>query len=143
MDKQARIREMILQLKQIKEDKDLTNQDILEMVEASGGITSMSSIRRVFAEGSENLSFNYRNTIQPIAHALLAINEAEKVTEMDDNILQAQMDGLKQACEIKDAIIKDLQKELEAEQRKVAHLLNEVELQNLMLRKLLREKAGE
>lgn len=49
MDKQARTREIIIQLKTIKEDKDLTNQDILDLVEASGGVTSMTTIRRVFA----------------------------------------------------------------------------------------------
>ena len=127
MDKQARIREIILQLKTIKEDKDLSCQDIFEMVEASGGVTSMSTIRRVFADGSENLGFSYRNTIQPISRAMLAVNEEIKVSEQDDNVLQAQLDGLKQVCELKDTLINELQKELEAEQRKTAHLLKEVE----------------
>lgn len=137
MDKQARIREIILQLKTIKEDRDLTNQDILEMVEASGGVTSISTIRRVFAEGSENQSFSYRNTIQPISHALLAISEAEKVSDVDENVLQAQLDALKQVAELKDVLIADLQRELEAERRKVEHLAKEVERQGKMLDKLL------
>ena len=135
--KQKRIREIILQLKTIKEDKDLTNQEILEMVEASGGVTSISTIRRVFAQGSENESFSYRNTIQPISHALLAISEPEKVADVDENVLQAQLDALKQVAELKDAMIADLQKELEAERRKVEHLAKEVERQGEMLDKLL------
>ena len=137
MDKQARIREIILQLKTIKEDTDLTNQEILEMVEASGGITSISTIRRVFAQGSEYENFSYRNTIQPISHALLAISEPEKVTDVDENVLQAQLDALKQVAELKDAMIADLQRELEAERRKVEHLAKEVERQGKMLDKLL------
>lgn len=137
MDKQARTREIIIQLKTIKEDKDLTNQDILDLVEASGGVTSMTTIRRVFAEGSENQSFSYRNTIQPISHALLAINEQEKVSELDENVLQAQLDALKQVVELKDTLISELQKDLDAEQRKVAHLLKQVEQQSRMLDKLL------
>lgn len=143
MDKQQRIREIILQLKTIKEDKDLTNQDILEMVEGNGDSTSMSTLRRLFAEGSENQSFNYRATIQPIAKAMLAIAEQEKVADVDENVLQAQLDGLKQVCELKDTMIRELQKELDAEQRKVAHLLKQVEQQSKMLDVLLREKAGE
>lgn len=138
MDKQSRIREIILQLKTIKEDKDLTNQDILEMVEASGGSTSMTTLRRLFAEGSENQSFNYRTTIQPIAKVMLAIAEQEKVADVDDNVLQAQLDGLKQICELKDSMIQSLERELEAERRKVAHLLTQVERQGKMLDKLLR-----
>lgn len=137
MDKQARTREIIIQLKTIKEDKDLTNQDILDLVEASGGVTSMTTIRRVFAEGSENQRFSYRNTIQPISHALLAINKQEKVSELDENVLQAQLDALKQVVELKDTLISELQKDLDAEQRKVAHLLKQVEQQGRMLDKLL------
>jgi hypothetical protein len=127
MDKQERIREIILQLKTIKADQELTNQDILEMVEASGGITSISTIRRVFAEGSENQSFNFRNTIQPISRAMLATNETTKVSDQDENLLQAQLDGLKQVCELKDTLLNDLQKALEAEQRKVEFLKLQVE----------------
>lgn len=137
MDKQARTREIIIQLKTIKEDKDLTNQDILDLVEAAGGVTSMTTIRRVFADGSENQNFSYRNTIQPISHALLAVSESEKVTELTDSVLQAQLDGLKQACELKDSIIEAQQKELEAERAKVAHLVKEVERLGKMLDKLL------
>lgn len=137
MDKQARTREIILKLKSIKEEKELSCQEILEMVEACGGVTSMTTIRRVFADGSENQGFSYRATIQPISHALLAVSEAEKVTEMNDNVLQAQLDGLKQACELKDTVIDALQRELEAEQKKVAHLLKETERMGKMLDKLL------
>ena len=132
MDKQARTREIIIQLKNIKEDKDLTNQDILDLVEASGGVTSMTTIRRVFAEGSENQSFSYRNTIQPISHAMLAISE-----QLDENVLQAQLDALKQVVELKDALISELQRDLDAEQHKVAHLLTEVERYGKMLDKLM------
>lgn len=137
MDKQARTREIIIQLKTIKEDKDLTNQDILDLVEASGGVTSMTTIRRVFAEGSENQSFSYRNTIQPISHAMLAISEQEKVSDLDENVLQAQLDALKQVVELKDTLISELQRDLDAEQRKVAHLLTEVERYGKMLDKLM------
>ena len=137
MDKQQRIREIILQLKTIKEDKDLTNQDILELVDASGGATSMTSKRRVFAEGSENQNFNYRATIQPISHAMLAINAPEKDAELDENVLQAQFDALKQVVELKDTLIAELNKELEIEQKKVAHLLDENRRLGKMLDKLL------
>lgn len=137
MDKQEKTRQMILQLKTIKEDKELSNQDIFDMVIASGGVTSLSTVRRVFSEGSENMGFNYRNTIQPISHALLAVSESEKVTELTDSVLQAQLDGLKQACELKDSIIEAQQKELEAERAKVAHLVKEIERLGKMLDKLL------
>ena len=143
MEKQERIREIILQLKKIKEDLGLSNQDILEMVEANNDSTSPSTIHRLFAKDSENKNFNYRATIQPIFKAMTEIAKTRNVSDMDNDVLQAQLDALKQESLLKDTIIKDLQKELEAEQRKVAHLLIEAELHQKMLRRLLTDKAGE
>lgn len=134
---QAEQREMILQLKTIRSELKLTNQDIQEMVEKAGYSTSQSSIHRLFAEGSENKSFNYRATIQPVFKVLTEITEARKVTDIDENVLQAQFDALKAESLLKDEIIKTLSKELENEQRKVAHLLKQVEQQSKMIDKLL------
>lgn len=137
MEKQERIREIILQLKAIKEDLGLTNQEIQDMVEANKDSTSSSTIHRLFAPGSENKNFNYRSTIQPVFRVLTETAKAKKISDINDDVLQAQLDALKQESLLKDTIIKDLQKELEGEQRKVAHLLKQVEQQSRMLDKLL------
>ena len=139
MDKQARIREIILQLKTIKAEQNLTNQDILDMVEASGGVTSISSVRRVFAEGSENQSFSFRNTIQPISRVMLGTTEPTKIVKEDEHLLQAQMDALKQVCELKDSMLNDLQAALDAEQRKVEFLLERIKQLDKVINKLLGE----
>lgn len=68
---------------------------------------------------------------------MLAISEQEKVSELDENVLQAQLDALKQVVELKDTLISELQRDLDAEQRKVAHLLTEVERYGKMLDKLM------
>ena len=139
MDKQVRIREIILQLKTIKADQNLTNQDILEMVEASGGYTSISTVRRVFAENSENQSFNFRSTIQPISRAMLGTTEVISVANQGEILLQAQMDALKQVCELKDSMLNDMQAALEAEQRKVEFLLQRIAQLDKIINKLLEE----
>ena len=130
-------REVILQLKTIKIELDLTNQDIQEMVENAGYSTSHSSIYRLFAEGSENRTFNYRTTIQPVFKVLTEVAKSRKVTDIDETILQAQFDALKAESLLKDEIIKTLSNDLEVEKRKVAHLLKQVEQQSKMLDKLL------
>ena len=137
MDKQVRIREIILQLKTIKAEQNLTNQDIFDMVVASGGVTSISTVRRVFAEGSENQSFSFRNTIQPISRVMLGTTEPTKIVKEDEHLLQAQMDALKQVCELKDSMLNDLQAALEAEQRKVEFLLERIKQMDKMINKLL------
>lgn len=139
MDKQVRIREIILQLKTIKAEQNLTNQDIFDMVVASGGVTSISTVRRVFAEGSENQSFSFRNTIQPISRVMLGTTEPTKIVKEDEHLLQAQMDALKQVCELKDSMLNDLQAALDAEQRKVEFLLERIKQMDKMINKLLSE----
>lgn len=134
---QEQTRELILKLKAVKEERGLTHQDVLDLVEANNDSTSMSSVRRVFAEDSENHSFNFRATLQPISKALLAIAQKENVANVDDNILQVQLDALKVESQLKDSIINNLQKELDEEKRKVAFLLSQNERQGKMLDKLL------
>ena len=137
MEKQENIREIILQLKSIKRELHLSNSDIWDMVVANGYSSSPTTIHRLFAEGSENKNFNFRATIQPIFITLTATKKSQNIADIDDNVLQAQLDALKQESQLKDAIIKNLQKELEAEQRKVAHLLRQTEQQGKMLDTLL------
>ena len=71
------IRQSILRLKQKKQEQNLTNQQIFDMVLARGLSTSESSIKRVFADGSEDIcNFNYNLTIKPLNIALLDIPDS-------------------------------------------------------------------
>lgn len=134
---QEQTRELILKLKAIKEEKGLTNQEIFDLVEANNESVSASTISRMFKDGGENRSYNFRATLQPISKAVLGVIEKEKVANMDDNILQAQLDALRLENQLNESVIKNLQAELEIEKRKVAHLLKQVEQQSRMLDKLL------
>ena len=68
---------IILQLKEIKNEKQFSIQTIYCMIEKNGDHLSKSSIARVFKDGSENESFRYNDTIRPIAKALLDIETIE------------------------------------------------------------------
>ena len=65
--------ELIRQLKEIKSRDEITYPRIIERIEKNGKSVSLSTLRRVFADGSElNAdSFSYENTLMPIAEALL------------------------------------------------------------------------
>lgn len=76
-------RDVIIKLKEVREEKGLSYNDILSLVEKSGDYTSRSSIQRVFSDGSEDLTFNYERTIRPIAKALLDIETIEDTDNMD------------------------------------------------------------
>lgn len=100
------MKEIIIQLKQIKYDRELSVQDICNMVKTAGYHTSKSSVTRVFAPGSEdNNNFRYQDTIQPIARVLIGVDEEAEPLDA------AQADALKNIALLKESIIQDLQRE--------------------------------
>ena len=76
------VRELIIKLKAVKEEKGLSLNKIAELVEKNGDFISRSSIQRVFADGSEDTSFRYEDTLRPIAKALLDIETIDKSDEV-------------------------------------------------------------
>ena len=76
-------RDVILKLKEVREEKGLSYSDILDLMEKNGDFLSKSTLSRVFAEGSEDIKFRYEDTIRPIANALLDIENQEDTDSMD------------------------------------------------------------
>ena len=104
-------RELILKLKAVKEEKGLSLNRIAELVEQNGDYISRSSIQRVFADGSEETSFRYEETIRPIAKALLDIETIE-----DDDSLDIQ--AMKVLLKFKIQRIEELEQQLDKEKIK-------------------------
>ena len=99
-------REIITKLKEIRDEKGLSYNDIIKIMENKNIYpVSTSTLSRVFSDGSEDLSFNYETTIRPIAEALLDI---EEIKEDDDMDVQA----MKSLLKYKIKVIEDLEKEL-------------------------------
>lgn len=65
-------RDIILRLKRVKAARGLSCGRICSMVAEAGGSVSLSTVKRVFADGSEDWSFRVCDTVQPIADVLLA-----------------------------------------------------------------------
>ena len=119
--------ELIRQIKEIKERKKITYNDIMEALPRENGIPvlSFATVRRVFASGSENRasSFNYESTLLPISETIKRIDGSidnlpqadiilllkEQIEEKDD-LIQRLIDRLDQ----KDEIIKQFLRLLEA-----------------------------
>ena len=99
-------KEIILRLKEVREEKGLSYGDILDLMEQNNDFVSKSTISRVFSDGSENLSFRYEETIRPIAKALLDI---ETIEEDDDIDVQA----MKSLLQYKIKRIEELEQQIE------------------------------
>lgn len=98
-------RDLIVKLKEVREERNLSYNDILKLMEKNNDFLSKSTISRVFAEGSEEMSFRYEETIRPIANALLDIENIDS----GDNGLQA----LKSLLKYRDQQIEDLEQQIE------------------------------
>ena len=104
-------KDVILKLKEVRDEKQLSYGDILELMEKNGDYLSKSTISRVFQEGSEDQSFRYEETIRPIAKALLDI---ETIEEDDTTDIKA----MKSLLKLKIARIEELEGLLENEKHK-------------------------
>lgn len=99
-------RDLIIQLKEVREEKGLSYTDILSLMEKNGDYLSKSTISRVFSEGSEELSFRYEETIRPLAKVLLDIETIE-----DDDTLDTR--AMKSLLKYKIQRIEELERQLE------------------------------
>lgn len=145
-------RDVIIKLKEIREEKGLSYTDILNLMEANGDFLSKSTISRVFAEGSEETSFKYEETIRPIANALLDIETIEETDNMDIQAMKVLLkykiqrieDLERQNSELQLALSKEkiaynekLDKEREQFQRSIDFLKNQIELKDKRMDLLL------
>lgn len=102
--------EIITQLKQIKAERGLSFQRIVDMVEKSGGSISMSTVRKIFSDGSEDFNYRYEDTIKPLVVALLDINKPPEQGE-DVSLELRELDTLRMIVTFKEQTNQDLRAE--------------------------------
>jgi len=145
-------KEVIIALKQVKEEKDLSLDKILDLMELNDPTTAVSktTLSRVFAKGSEDQLFRYETTLRPIASVLLDEN-----IEVDDD---TNTKGIKAILKLKKDIIDSLEtkiktveseekekyrakleKETEKFQRSLDFVRNQIELKDKRIDHLLDE----
>lgn len=122
----TRSQELIKQLKEVKTKNEITYPRIIERMEKNGKFVSLTTLRRVFADGSEQNAgnFSYENTLMPIAEALLA---AEDVPTPPNSPYAAEIDGLKAVIHVQNeeiARLHDLKEHLEG---RITFLLEQID----------------
>ena len=86
------IQTLILDLKKAKTEKEITYPRLLDMLEANGTPLGLTTLRRVFADGSEkNDSFNYASTLAPLEAILLQ----DDIPEPETNPYAKELEGYK------------------------------------------------
>lgn len=118
--------ELIRQLKETKQKNEITFPRILERMEKNGKYVSLSTLRRVFADGSEMNanSFNLENTLMPIAEAVL---DAEEVPTPEDSPYAKEIDALKAVIHVQNEEIARLHELKEHLEGRITFLLEQIE----------------
>lgn len=122
----TRSRELITQLKEVKKKDEVTYPRIMERIEAAGHSVSLSTLRRVFAEGSEAnaASFSYEHVLLPIAGALLNVEDRPIP---DDAPNAAQMEGMKAVIRVQNEEIARLLELKEHMEDRITFLLEQID----------------
>lgn len=118
--------ELIRQLKETKLKNEITYPRIIDRMEKNGKYVSLTTLRRVFADGSENSasSFNYETTLLPIAEALLNV---EDVPTDENNPYAKEIDALKSVIHVQNEEIARLHELKEHLESRVTFLLEQIE----------------
>lgn len=106
---QERMRDIIIQLKAIKESKNLTIQNILDTLDRENQHLAKSTVIKVFSEGGEDLTYQY-DTIRTLADVMFRVYS----TDEQDN---PEIKGLKSTIQLQNIMIDQLKEQLETERR--------------------------
>ena len=107
-------KEIILKLKEVKAERNLSINDIVDM---TNNYLSKTTVQRVFAKDSENTSFRYDDTIRPLVKALLDV-DIEETDDMDTKALKSLLKLKIQRIEELESQISDLRLMLSEEKLK-------------------------
>ena len=132
-------RKVILRLKEVRTQKGLTYQDIVDACEAQNEAVSFSTVKRIFAKGSEDGSDYRTSTINAIFHAVVGTEDMElsaaEEAELTDTAKEVVTENaaLKAVVEMRDATIEELQNQIETLTSEKAALESTVSIMQIRL----------
>ena len=140
-------KEVILSLKKVKEERQLSLDKILDIMEENDPSTAVSktTLARVFRDGSEDQIFKYEGTLRPIANALLDIENYEtgddNATHLYKSILKLKKDIIieleENAGKEKVKYLEKLGEETEQFQKNIAFLREQIALKDKRIDQLM------
>ena len=138
MELKERRRELIMQLKQYREEHGFSLKRIVDIVSEyaeqnnTDDYVSLSTVKRVFRDGSEDDdSFNFDLTIRPIAAALLGLESVSPKAhdkELSISLLRYKNERIQQ-------LEKQLEDERELANRRVEFLKEQISIKDGYLQK--------
>lgn len=123
-------KKVVQRLKEVKTQKNLTCQEIVDACEALNTSVSLSTVRRIFSKGSEDGPDYRQYTINAIFNAVVGTDVSEMTTAEE---AYAENAALKAVVELKDATIADLQKQIETLTQEKSDLQHTISVMQIKL----------
>jgi len=131
---QDKIAEIITSLKKVREEEGLSYQRIVDLVEENGDHVSLSTVKRVFEDGSEGYGWQYENTLKPISAAVFGFYSPAVPATAEE------ADGLKAVIDYKSERIADLEAQLarceESYRRRLDFVKRQIDLKDARIDRL-------
>ena len=134
-----RTRKVILRLKEAREQKSLTYQEIVDICENNNESVSLSSVKRLFAKGSEDRSDYRRYTLEAIFHAVIGTEDIELTAAEEAAMTDAEKEvftensALKAMLEMERARIESMQQQIDELKREKEELEQTLSLMQVRL----------
>lgn len=136
---QKDVPKIIQDLKNAKKEKEITYPRLLDMLEANGTPLGLTTLRRVFADGSEkNDSFNYTTTLQPLETILLQ----DDIPEPESNPYAKELEGFKAVIHTQNEELVRLYKMVEHLESRVDFLVGQINKKDELIKRLMDKVLG-
>ena len=113
-------RKVIIKIKELKEQKGLSCQDILDICENNKDSVSPSTVRRICAKGSEDGPDFRPYSLTAVLRAVVGAKEIKLTADEEASLTDTEKDiitensALRAAFDLNEAMIEDLRKQIES-----------------------------
>ena len=107
------VKDVIMKLRAVRVEKDLSYDKILSMLEEDGEFISKSTLSRLFGDKWEKYSFDYERTVMPIANIILDIDTIEADDDIDTKAYKSMLKFKMSIIDENARQIKELKEEIQ------------------------------
>ena len=107
------VKDVIMKLRAVRVEKDLSYDKILSMLEEDGEFISKSTLSRLFGDKWEKYSFDYERTVLPIANIILDIDTIEADDDIDTKAYKSMLKFKMSIIDENARQIKELKEEIQ------------------------------
>ena len=131
--------DLVLHLKEVRAKNGVTLQEISDKLDERGCHIGITSIKKVFSEGSENLGFRYYDTLEPIAKLFRDLYA--DADDVETSALKAELGVKEELIERRERELEECNRKLEEvredDRRRIDYLKHQIELKDQRIDKLM------